>query len=60
MVWLFLPLTLTGYLIQVFVETRAVRATGWLHAGLGALLLLGYALHPKGRAPASNGGNGDD
>jgi hypothetical protein len=59
MVWLFLPLTLTGYLIQVFVETGTIRATGFFHAGLGALFLLGYAIHPKRRAPASNG-NGDD
>jgi len=58
MLWLFLPLALTGYLIQVFVETGSVRATGWLHAGLGLLFLLGYALHPKRRAAAGN--NGDD
>jgi len=62
MLWLFTPLALTGYLIQVFVAPGAVRATGWIHAGLGTLFLLGYALHPKRRAaPASNGnGNGDE
>jgi hypothetical protein len=35
-----------------------VRATGWIHAGLGALFLLGYAVHPKRRAAAPS--NGDD
>lgn len=58
MLWFFLPLALTGYLIQVFVETGTVRATGWLHAGLGLLFLLGYAVHPKRRAASP--GNGDD
>lgn len=60
MLWLFLPLCLTGYLIQVFVQTGTVRATGWIHAGLGALFLLGFAIHPKRRAPGSNGGSGED
>jgi hypothetical protein len=36
-----------------------VRWTGWTHAVIGALFLLGYAIHPKRKAPASNG-NGDD
>ena len=61
MLWLFLPLTLSGYLIQVFVDGGLVRSTGWAHAGLGALFVLGYALHPKRKAPPANGnGNGDD
>lgn len=60
MLWLFPPLALTGYLIQVFVSTGMVRATGWIHAGLGLVFLLGYAFHPKRRAPAPYGGNGDD
>ncbi len=47
MLVLFLPLVLTGYLIQVFVETGTVRATGFIHAGLGLLLVLGYAFHPR-------------
>ncbi len=47
MLVLFLPLVLTGYLIQVFVERGAVRATGFLHAGLGLLLVLGYVFHPR-------------
>jgi hypothetical protein len=58
MVWLLLPLTMTGYLIQVFVETTPVRAAAWSHAGLGVAFLLGYAVHPKRKAPAES--NGDD
>lgn len=60
MLWLFLPLALTGYLIQVFVSTGTVRATGWIHAGLGLVVLLAYAFHPKRHAPSTYGGNGDD
>jgi hypothetical protein len=55
MLWIFAPLTLTGYLIQVFVAPAAVRSTGWIHAGLGILFVLGYAFHPKRRAPNGNG-----
>jgi hypothetical protein len=57
LLWLFFPLTLSGYLIQALVEPGAVRATGWIHAGLGAVALLAYAFHPKRRA---SNGNGDD
>ena len=61
MLWIFLPLTLTGYLIQVFVGPGVVRATGWSHAGLGLLFLLGYAVHPKRKAaPSYGGGDGSD
>ena len=55
MVWLLLPLTVTGYLIQVFVETAPVRAAAWSHAGLGVAFLLGYAVHPKRWAASDNG-----
>ena len=61
MFWLLLPLTVTGYLVQVFVETTPVRAAGWSHAALGVCFLLGYAFHPKRRASGDNGaddGNG--
>ncbi len=54
MLWLFAPLALTGYLIQVLVAQAAVRATGWIHAGLGVLFLVGYAFHPKRRATNGN------
>jgi hypothetical protein len=55
MLWVFFPLALTGYLIQVFVEPAAVKATGWTHAVFGLVLLLAYAFHPKRRTAASNG-----
>jgi hypothetical protein len=50
MLWLFAPLALSGYLIQVFVEPGTVRWTGWIHAGLGAIFILGYVFHPKRRS----------
>ena len=49
-----LPLALSGYLIQVFVAPGAVRWTGWIHAGIGVLFVLGYAFHPKRRATNGN------
>jgi len=62
MFWLLLPMALTGYLIQVFVETAAVRAAALSHLGLGLAFLLGYAFHPKRHAtpgPAGDNGNGE-
>ena len=55
MLWLFLPLALTGYLIQVLVEGGAVHAAAWSHAALGAAFLLGYAFHPKRKTTADTG-----
>ena len=55
MFWLLLPLTATGYLVQVFVEKTPVRAAGWSHAALGVCFLLGYAFHPKRKASSENG-----
>ena len=55
MLWIFAPLALTGYLIQVLVERGATRAAGFTHATLGILFLLGYALHPKRRTPEDTG-----
>jgi hypothetical protein len=55
MLWIFAPLALTGYLIQALVERGAVRATGFAHAGLGVIFLLGYALHPKRKASTDTG-----
>ena len=54
MLWIFLPLALSGYLIQVLVEPGTVRWTGWIHAGIGMLFVLGYAIHPKRRATNGN------
>ena len=60
MFWLLLPLAVTGYLIEVFVETAAVRAAAWSHLGLGLAFLLGYAFHPKrSAATGSAGDNGN-
>ncbi len=49
--WLLVPVALSGVLIQVLVEPRAVRWAGWTHAALGAVFVIGYALHPKRRSP---------
>jgi len=56
---LLLPLTVTGYLVPVFVETTPVRAAGWSHAALGVFFLLGYAFHPKRKA-STDAGTDDD
>ena len=48
--WLLLPVAISGTLIQVFVAPLAVRWTGWTHAALGLVFVIGYALHPKRRS----------
>jgi hypothetical protein len=60
MLWLFLPLVLTGYLIQVIVDRDPARLMGWGHAALGLFFVLGYALHPKGKTPADTGADESD
>ncbi|HEY1251780.1 MAG TPA: hypothetical protein VGH97_11370 [Thermoanaerobaculia bacterium] len=50
MLWIFAPLALTGYLIQVLVASGPTHAAGYAHAALGVLFALGYAVHPKRRA----------
>jgi hypothetical protein len=55
MLALFAPLVLTGYLVQALTEPHAMKATGWIHAGLGVLVVLGYVLHPKRHAELQNG-----
>jgi hypothetical protein len=62
MLALFAPLILTGYLVQALTEPAGVKATGWIHAGLGVLVVLGYVFHPKRHAETADGsenGNGD-
>jgi hypothetical protein len=60
MLALFAPLVLTGYLVQALTEPGTVKATGWIHAGLGLLVVLGYVWHPKRHADSQNGSeNGD-
>ncbi len=55
MLWLFLPLVLTGYLIQVIVSGGLARGAGWSHAVLGVAFILGYAAHPRRKAPTDTG-----
>ncbi|MFY9549800.1 MAG: hypothetical protein WAU32_01505 [Thermoanaerobaculia bacterium] len=55
MLWLFLPLALTGYLVQVFTAPGFTRAAGYAHAALGLIFLLGYSIHPKRRTSADTG-----
>jgi len=55
MLWVFAPLALTGYLIQVLVEPRAMHAAGYSHAALGLLFIAGYGIHPKRRTSADTG-----
>jgi len=60
LLWLFAPLVMTGYLIQVLVGSGTARATGWSHAALGVLFLLGYLLHPKSKPQAGYSQRIDD
>ncbi len=55
MLWVALPLALSGYLVQVFTGAAATRWTGWSHAALGAAFVLAYAFHPKRRADSDTG-----
>ncbi len=55
MLWLFLPLVLTGYLVQVITAREAARVMGWGHAILGVFFVTGYALHPKQKAVTDTG-----
>jgi hypothetical protein len=55
MLWLLLPLGMTGYLIQAFTAPGFARGTGYTHAALGLIFGLGYLLHPKRRTPADTG-----
>jgi hypothetical protein len=49
-VWIFAPLVLTGYLVQVLAGFHGARVAGWSHAGLGVIVLLAYVFHPKRQA----------
>jgi hypothetical protein len=47
-----LPLVLSGYLVEVFTGEPARKATGWLHAAVGLVFALAFALHmPASRPP---------
>ena len=45
LLWLAAPLIVSGYAVQVLTGDAARKWTGWLHAVLGAVFLLGYAAH---------------
>jgi hypothetical protein len=55
MLWIFLPLVLTGYLVQVVTGRDVAHAVGWTHAALGVFFALGYALHPRRKATSDTG-----
>jgi hypothetical protein len=46
MTLLAIPLAMSGYVVQVLTGESARRWTGWAHAALGLLWIVGYALHP--------------
>ena len=46
-----LPLVLSGYVVQVLTGESARRWTGWLHAALGLVFALAFALHVPGSRP---------
>jgi hypothetical protein len=42
------PLVFSGYLVEVFTGEALRKATGWIHAALGAAFLLAFVLHLTG------------
>jgi uncharacterized membrane protein YidH (DUF202 family) len=46
-----LPLVLSGYLVQVFTGEGARKATGWIHAAVGVVFALAFALHMPASSP---------
>ena len=46
MTMLAIPLVLSGYFVQALTGDAARRWTGWGHAALGLLYVIGYVLHP--------------
>jgi hypothetical protein len=55
MLWIFTPLVLSGYVVQMLVSRSATRAVGWTHAALGLVFILGYVVHPKRRSAGDTG-----
>jgi hypothetical protein len=55
MLWIFAPLALTGYLIQVLVEPGVMHAAATRMRRWACCSLLGYAVHPKRRTQADTG-----
>ena len=47
-----LPMVFSGYLVQVFTAEAARKWSGWLHAAIGVVFALAFALHmPVSRPP---------
>jgi hypothetical protein len=54
MMWLAVPLGLSGYLISILTGEAARRWTGWIHAAIGLLFAAGYVLHPRTSPPPAD------
>jgi hypothetical protein len=50
MTLLAIPVILSGYFVQVLTGDAARRWTGYIHAALGLVYAIGYALHPLSSA----------
>ena len=48
-----IPLVFSGYLVQVFTNETLRKGTGWLHAALGLLFALAFAMHMPAGASRS-------
>ena len=46
MTMLAIPLVFSGYILQILTGDAGRRWTGWLHAALGLVYAIGYAIHP--------------
>jgi Na+/proline symporter len=51
MTLLAIPLALSGYVLQVLTGDAARRWTGWVHAAVGLVYAIGYAMHPLSSSP---------
>jgi hypothetical protein len=54
LLWLAIPLGLSGYVVPVLTGELARRWTGWIHAAIGLLFTAGYALHPRTSTPPAD------
>lgn len=45
--WVFVPMVLSGYLIQAVTHVGLLQAMVWIHLGTGAVYLLGMAAHSR-------------
>ena len=54
MLWLAIPLGLTGYAVSVLTGESARHWTGWIHSAMGLLFAAAYALHPRPSIPPAD------